>query len=119
MNPASPQYQAAMQAQNEIQKRQMQLQDGMMTLEANLKQAQAQSLMASAQTNEQKAKNQHIEDTTKIQLSQEEHTDKLAKDAADLRIKEKMARTDDWYKREQIRIAEEELAIKRAGGTGI
>lgn len=119
MNPASPQYQAAMQAQNEIQKRQMQLQDGMMTLEANLKQAQAQSLMASAQTNEQKAKNQHIEDTTKIQLSQEEHTDKLAKDAADLRIKENMARTDDWYKREQIRIAEEELAIKRAGGTGI
>jgi hypothetical protein len=119
MNPASPQYQAAMAAQNAIQQRQMQLQDGMMTLEANLKQAQAQSLMSSSQTNQFKATVQHQEDTTKLQLSQTEHEDKLAREAADLRIKENSQQTDDWYKREQIRIADAELAIKKSGGTGI
>lgn len=119
LNPRTPEFQqkSAQQAQKAMEQEQMQKQ--MVMLEAQLKQAQAQNLNIDSQVDQFKAQQQAQEDMMKIEQDKSEHIDSVEKDAHKLAIDKQRVEADEWYKHEQIRIANEELAIKRAGGTGI
>jgi len=84
-----------------------------------LKNAQAQSLNMNAQANQVKQQLKAHADVAKEQLAVKKHQDEAMKSVAEIRIKAETEHTDQWFKENQIRIQDEEIAIKKAGGTGI
>ena len=119
LNPKSKDYMMASQQQQQQQAKMASQQDQMMQLEAQLKNAQAQSLNMNAQANQVKQQLKAHADVAKEQLAVKKHQDEAMKSVAEIRIKAETEHTDQWFKENQIRIQDEEIAIKKAGGTGI
>lgn len=119
MDPAKPAYHAAVQAQTQMKQAQMMQQEQAFQVETALKQSQAQNLAQMGQAAMLKATAQATQTQAQLQAEYQKQQEKMQVEAEDLDIKGQRADADEWYKQNDIRIKDEEIALKTHGITGI